>query len=374
MTLMAAVVATENHHIPKYIYNHDIMNCTAEGVVGNYLYSGRALGMTEPDDLIQLHDDLKPLWPEITAHYDRIGLSYTRDVLWYLDLQQLGLHIGYQPSVFFFGPDEFANWGDDAWYNAVAFINSKNSFMALADELGVAVPKTLCFDSKTEITPTAISEMRFPCYLKAAISVSGVGIYHCDDETELMVNLANFTDDIPLQVQAEVKTDLFLNLQYVVEDNELFRLTASEQILDGCVHQGNRVPARYEPWETVEPMAIWLQEHGMKGIFAFDVAVVETDTGVEYLAIECNPRFNGASYPTRIAQKLGIPEWSAKTYSTSLRELEELDLDGIEYDQQTGEGAVLVNWGTILEGKLMILLAGSQDYQDALDIELQARL
>ena len=28
----------------RYIVNHDIMRCTADGVVGNDLYSGRALG------------------------------------------------------------------------------------------------------------------------------------------------------------------------------------------------------------------------------------------------------------------------------------------------------------------------------------------
>ncbi len=31
----------------RYVVNHDIMHCTAEGVEGNDLYSGRALGLTE---------------------------------------------------------------------------------------------------------------------------------------------------------------------------------------------------------------------------------------------------------------------------------------------------------------------------------------
>ena len=143
---------------------------------------------------------------------------------------------------------------------------------------------------------------------------------------------------------------------------------------DGFVHQGNRVPARYAPWETVEPMAIWLKNHGIKGIFAFDVAVVQTNRGLRFPAIECNPRYNGASYPTLIAQKLNIPEWSAKTFTTRYRSLSEIDLSDIEFDQSSGEGAIIVNWGTILTGKLTILLAGSRDYQDALEIELIARL
>ncbi len=371
---MSAAIAHDHLLAKKYIYNHDIMNCTADGVVGNHLYSGRALGMTEPWDIIQLHSDLKSLWGDITAHYDRIGLSHTKDVIWTVGLNQLGLHVGYHPSVFFFGPNECDNWGDFEWYKTVAFINSKNNFMKLANELGVDVPKTLCFDNVTQIDDAAMQGMSYPCYLKAAISVSGVGIYRCEGQAALKGNLEKFNNGIPVQLQEEVKTDIFLNMQYKIVDNEVIRLAASEQILDGFAHQGNRVPARYEPWNIVEPMALWLKDQGMQGIFAFDVAVMQTDSGLRFPAIECNPRYNGASYPTLIAQKLGIPEWSALTFATKYRSLNRIDLSDIEFDKKTGEGAILVNWGTVLEGRLMVLLAGSLEYQDALKMELKARL
>ncbi len=368
--------AIEQSYLPsaRYLINHDIMHCTAEGVVGNHLYSGRALGVSEPWDMIQLHPDLQTLWPDIVAHYQRIGLSHTQDVIWNTDVKHLGMHIGYQPSVFYFGPHECKYWGDAEWLETVEFINSKNNFMALAEELGVDIPKTLCFDSVEAIGSSVIQEMVYPCYLKAAISVSGVGIYRCEDEFEFREAITKFDDDIPVQVQEEVKTEIFLNMQYLVAGNDLIRLAASEQILDGFVHQGNRVPACHEPWDTIEPMAHWLKGHGMKGIFAFDVAVVQTDHGLRFPAIECNPRYNGASYPTLIAQKLAIPEWSALTFSTKYRNLSEIDFSDIEYDQKTGEGAILVNWGTVLEGKLVILLAGSPSYQQALAVEIATRL
>ena len=44
-----------NHPDSRYIFNHDIMSCTSAEVSGNYLYSGRALGLTEVDDIIQIH-------------------------------------------------------------------------------------------------------------------------------------------------------------------------------------------------------------------------------------------------------------------------------------------------------------------------------
>ncbi len=358
----------------RYIVNHDIMRCTADGVVGNHLYSGRALGLTEPDDFIQLNPQLKPLWKGITRHYRRIGLSHSENVIWDVDICELGLHAGFKPSVFYFGPEEARVWHDPAWVETVEFINSKNNFMALAEELGVDVPITRCYESVDRIGEYEILSLNMPCYLKASVSVSGVGIYRCANREELRDAIGRFDPDVSVQVQEEVKTGLFLNLQYRVVGDRLVRLAASEQILDGFAHQGNRFPSSYEPWEAIEPMALWLKDRGMKGIFAFDVAVVETPDGIRFMAIECNPRFNGASYPTVIAQKLDIPEWTARSFETRHRRLSEIDLRGIEYDAKTGEGVVIVNWGTLLEGKLMLLLAGSPEYQDALMHELEFRL
>lgn len=368
--------AIDHGYLPsgKYIINHDIMNCTAKGVVGNHLYSGRALGLSEPWDLIQLHPDLKPLWSDITDHYARIGLSHSENVIWELDLRHLGKHIGHRPSVFFFGPHESMYWGDHQWLETVDYINSKNNFMALARQLGVDVPQTWCFDSVTEIGPQQMAEFVYPCYLKAAVSVAGVGIYRCENKAEFFAARGRFERDVPVQVQEEVKTDTFLNLQYRVIGKDVVRLAASEQILKGFEHQGNRVPASHEPWGAVDEMAYWLKDNGIKGIFAFDLAVVQTDRGLRFPAIECNPRFNGASYPTMIAQKLDIPEWRSITVATRHGSLDAIDLKGLEFDMRSGEGAIIVNWGTVLSGKLGVLLAGSPAFQKALEVELTSRL
>lgn len=358
----------------RYIVNHDIMRCTADGVVGNHLYSGRALGLSEPDDYIQLNPQLKPLWRDITRHYRRIGLSHSENVIWDVNICELALHKGFTPSVFYFGPEEASVWDDPEWVSTVEFINSKNNFIALAEELGIDVPFTRCYDNVDEITEYEIVSLNMPCYLKAAVSVSGVGIYRCANREELRDAMQEFDADVPVQVQEEIRAKVFLNLQYRVVEGRLERLAASEQILDGCAHQGNRFPSNYEPWEAVEPMALWLKERGIKGIFAFDVAVVNTHDGIRFPAIECNPRFNGASYPTVIAQKLGISQWTARTFKTEHRKLSDIDLSDIEFNGSTGEGLVIVNWGTLLEGKLMLLLAGSPEYQEALLSEVEYRL
>ena len=369
--------AIDHGYLPtgKYVINHDIMNCTAGGVKGNYLYSGRALGLSEPWDIIQLHPELEPLWCDITEHYKRIGLSHSTEVRWNVDLKELGSHINHHPSVFFYGPNECKYWGDQDWLKAVEYINSKNNFIALADELGVDVPQTLCYDSVDSIEFSEVSRLfTYPLYLKAAISVAGVGIYRCENQHEFVQAINRFKSGIPVQIQEEIISTTFLNLQYRVVGNEVLRLAASEQILDGCEHQGNRYPASHEPWKIVDPMAQWLKDRGVKGIFAFDLAVVQTDRGLRFPAIECNPRFNGASYPTTIAQKLDIPEWSARSYHTCHRKLSDIDLSGIEFDMKTGEGVIIVNWGTVLVGKIIVLLAGSRKCQEKLEVELSRRL
>ena len=357
-----------------YIINHDIMHCTADGVDGNDLYSGRALGLSEPDDYIQLHPLLRPLWKDIASHYQRIGLSHSENIIWDISLNQLSRYEGYRPSVFYFGPAECKAWNDPEWLGAVEFINSKNNFMALAEELAIDVPQTQCFAGVDQSSEMDIISFNMPCYLKAAISVSGVGIYRCANREELRDAMQKFARGVPVQLQEEIRSEVFLNIQYRVVDDRLVRLAASEQILKGCAHQGNRFPSSYEPWDAIEPMALWLKERGMKDIFAFDLAVVDTPDGIRFPAIECNPRFNGASYPTVIAQKLDIPEWSAITFKTGHRKLADLALGDIEFDMKTGEGLVIINWGTVLKGKLVLLLAGSPDYQDALRDELMHRL
>jgi hypothetical protein len=369
-------VAIKHEYFPsiKYVINHDTTHCTAYDGVGNHLYSGRALGVSEPWDIIQLHPELKLLWNDIHAHYARIGLSHTEEVIWNLDLKFVGSRIGYQPSVFYYGPNECKYWGDQQWLETARFINSKNNFILMATTLGIEVPRTWCFDHSAAISDDIIDDVDYPCFLKASTPIAGAGFRRCKNKNQLLLAIAEFPEDTPVQIQKEVKADAFINLQYQVMGNELIRLAATEQILEGSVLRGNHVPTNHEPWAVVEPMAQWLKAHGMKGIFAFTVAITQTEHGLRFPVIECNPRFSGTTYPTLIANKLNIFGWSAITMTTRHRSIAEIDLKDIEFEKKTGHGIVIVNWGTVLEGELVVLLAGSQNYQGALAVELLKRL
>lgn len=92
--------------------------------------------------------------------------------------------------MFYFGSGEQEARPDEAWFGAVDFISSKNNFIALADVLGVPVPRTLCFATAIAVCGQYILSFPHPCYLKTA--VSGVGICWCADANELRTALLKF--------------------------------------------------------------------------------------------------------------------------------------------------------------------------------------
>ena len=49
-------------------------------------------------------------------------------------------------------------------------------------------------------------------------------------------------------------------------------------------------------------------------------------------------------------------------------------MSGIEYDPGRRSGIILVNWGTIVIGRLGVLIAGSRIEQKRLEAELLVRL
>ncbi|MCP4267394.1 MAG: ATP-grasp domain-containing protein [Candidatus Brocadiaceae bacterium] len=340
----------------KELYHHDIMNCTSESLIGNYLYSGRALGITRTEDAIVLHPELKTELKTICEHYNRIGLPCSQNIIWAESAPSKKHYPEHRFSSFFFDQTSHDIQPDQPRLKITDFINNKNNFISLAKELGIPVPETFCFSSKKKISFDL--PFSYPCFLKAAISVGGKGIYKCHSQQELLKSLDHFDIDTPLQVQRALFTETFLNVQYNATKDGLEPLAITEQVLDGYTHTGNRFPVSYDVWENTDPIAQWLFDKGLKGIFAFDVAVINNGNENIFLPIECNPRYNGASYPTLIASKLGLSSWASMRVSSEYTSLNHIDIKDLEFNAETGTGIILVNWGTVLKGKLGIMIAG----------------
>jgi len=352
-----------NHHVTDAvgrIINHDLSDCSRVDelarILGVFKYPGRVLGSTSEGDIVQLHPELKKHFAYISGHYDRIGLEHSRDIIWNDDFEIIKEYPDYRLSVFFFGDKAHRARPDELWYRTTKLANSKNDFIRHCHHLGLPTPETFCYDSKNDVVD--LDEYHYPLYLKLAVSASGQGVVRCADRSALCAALAALDKDAPFQLQAEVDAVAFINVQYEVVGSRLRRGAVTEQILNGNEHAGNIYPTRYKPAKLTDVIAVDMYRRGMKGVFAFDLAV--TGSG-EYLFIECNPRYNGATYPTKIAGKLGISRWAAKNFKTKRRDFADIDLGEAEFRQDRGSGAIIFNWGCVDDGKLGILLAGTPD-------------
>lgn len=345
------------------IFNHNILDCSSndslDKVVGVLHYGGRVLGSTKQGDVIQLHPDLYKHWDWIRNHYKNAGISYTNEVVWDEDFYVMNDFPNHQPDVFFFGNRANVVRPDKSWFSIVQKMNSKNHFIETCRMMGIPVPETQLYGCKSEITN--LERFDFPLYLKLAVSVSGLGVWRCENVHDLQKYIENISKGVPLQVQQAISATSFLNIQYKV-NGKLERILVTEQVLKGNCHAGNSYPAHNEPWIITDPLARCMADNGMKGVFAFDVGVCQLDDGSsKYWAIECNPRYNGSSYPTEIAKKIGAKNWIAKKVKTNVDNFSGVDLGGLTFSPKTGKGVVIVNWGSISENEVSALFIASTE-------------
>lgn len=329
-------------------------------------YPGRSLCLTNADDIIQLSPNIHHGWDWITNHYKQIGLSHTNSVIWDDNLDVIKEFRDYRLSTFIFGDAIHEIRPDDRRIKATKAMGSKNEFIRLCSDMGISIPRTLCFQSKSEIF--LCDNFTFPAYLKADNSVSGLGIVYCKTREDMENELKRLDVDASFQIQEEIDAVAFVNLQYNVDDSgAIERIVATDQILNGFSHCGNIFPSRFIPWHITDILAQRLAENGIKDVFGFDV--IATKDG-EYFVLECNPRYNGSTYPAITAEKLGIKRWKSKTYSTRFKFLDQIELGELEYNPSKNTGVVIVNWGCINQKKLGVLIAGNQDEQIKIEEKL----
>lgn len=328
-------------------------------------YSGRPLGITFSEDIIQLPEAIRPGWEWISNHYRKSGIEYTTNVVW-CDLFDVAKEFpDHHLSPFLFGREVHEVRPNERWFKIVKAMNEKNVFIELCKNLGLPVPNTKTFQSCENF----YYDGSFPVYLKTDVSASGFGVMFCNSKDELVANIKLARG--PFQLQQPVNTDAaWLNLTYEIVNGEAKRITATRQVLKGFVHNGNQFPTGFthDPWDITDVLMRYLINEGMEGVLGFDLAM--TNEGP--LLIECNPRFNGSVYPAKIAQKLSIKKWKAMNFETRVNCFSDLNLRDLEFNPATGKGAIVFNWGPLLsEQKIGILLAGDEDEQARLEVALQ---
>jgi len=158
---------------------------------GLEVYSGRALCLSEPSDVIQLDPKLKSNWEWIINHYSQIGLSHTTQVVWENNFEILNDFPSHEISVFIFSPEINKVRENARWLKIVERMNSKNQFLERCGKIGIPTPKTWFFSNKDE---TVKCQFPYPVYLKAATSVSGLGVARCMNRHDVELQLSTMSE------------------------------------------------------------------------------------------------------------------------------------------------------------------------------------
>ena len=362
---------------PPIQFNHDVSDCGdfVGQVAGVEDYASRILPSSKPGDIVFVHERCKPHLDFVLRHYRQIGLK-VGDVVWRTEhtamLDYLETH---QPSVFFYGNGAHKVLRDYEWHQVTKNMNDKNfATQFVFEALGVHSPVTLRFEDKRDydgnlgfnfppIHAPEQKSLKFPVVFKPATGATGIGIEICNtrDELEIVIGASSG----PFQIQQYHHGIQFLNLQYRVINGKLERFIASEQVLDGNAHIGNRFPVNERIWKAIgkqmtadaDKLANWMYKRGMKDYFAFDVLVSEKNDLIRYYFLECNPRYNGASYPSNVCERLGIKSWMHVNIKTRYRSFDGLDLTSLAYSKEKGDGVIIVNWGAVNGQKIGVLFA-----------------
>jgi glutathione synthase/RimK-type ligase-like ATP-grasp enzyme len=369
LIFMSTVYNHSRHFTAEQFISHDTERYYETLDYGG-LDSIRALPCSEADDVVQLDPRLKDNYPFIREHWQEAGLDISNNIHWGVDAADLAQYPQMDFSVYHFTPDVHETRPDLKRVLATQDANNKNTFINFCDLRGYPVPKTYMIEPG--MTPD-LSDIQTPAYIKAAESQAGISILKADTASELEEHVKSFNGKF--QVQESVENASFINVQYKALGNRALHLATSEQLLRGYTHIGNKYPTHHDPRDITDSLADNLAEKGLKGIYAFDVAMSSDGDVDNTKIIECNPRWNGASYPTVIGNRLGAETWEALGIRTPHENIGDIDLSGLVYDRAKGYGAVVTGFVFKPNKRIVnVMLAGPKEAQDELRPQVMERL
>ncbi len=333
-----------------------------------WLLPARVLALTDPGDTVQIHPDLKAEFPYILEHYRGISLPTATSAEYDLGYEVVRRYPDHQHDIWLFGPGAHSVRPDQPRFDAAQRLNDKNWFITWCrDVLKLPTAVTECY---LHGQPTTDSRLTLPLFVKGAVAGAGMEVFPCQSPDEIQSAIRRIAGDY--QLQTPVEHIASLNVQYYADGTgDTRHVATSEQILkNGTIHQGNRYPSRFNPRALTDPLAAAAARLGARGIFAFDVLV--TPDG-RFILIECNPRPNGATYYTIVAQRLGVTAWTGLNLPIRHRNLASIKLGSLEFNPATKTGLVIVNWGTVYLGIIGLLIAGSPKQQARLLDQFRSR-
>jgi hypothetical protein len=356
-----------HHHFHAEGYKEQTPELFKRVIAHAPLFAVRALPLSRPGDVVQLDPRCKEAYPYFEEHLKQVGLETATDIIWDISPEVANDYPDYELSCFRFNPSLNLVRPNQRRLDATDRFNNKNEFIALCQRNGYRVPRTIVLEDGQS---PPLGDITYPVYVKSAVMASGLNIYRCQNEQELRGCIGKFAGEY--QIQDEVPdVQAFISTHYSAASGRATHHATTGQLLDGFSHVGNTYPVVIDPRAITDPLADQLAGEGLEDFFGFDLAVNPNGLWL----IECNARFNGATYPILVAQRLGIEEWTARKFHTVHQSLRTLDLQRLAFDSRRGHGVVvLMDSFMPVNGEITVLLAGSEAVQEETQIKLSALL
>ncbi|MGD3111999.1 ATP-grasp domain-containing protein [Streptomyces sp. YGL11-2] len=288
-------------------------------------------------------------------------------------------------------------------------VNNKVYSRRVAGELDLRQPPGWACASLTELEQafaaagTLLDQGR-KVVVKEGFGVSGKGIAALDSARRMDRVLRMIAkqvkrsgrERIAFCVEEWVASSGDLNYQFTLgRDGSVHFDFVKEQLTDGGVHKGHRMPARLcaaqvaELREAARAVGARLAADGYFGVVGVD-AMIDPDGGL-YPVIEINARNNMSTYQVPLQEHFVGPSQVALARHYPVRLTERLGfgvirdlLDGLLLDRAHGTGLLVNNFGTVnagaradasFDGRLYgVLIGGSDDEVLAIDAEITTRL
>jgi hypothetical protein len=219
--------------------------------------------------------------------------------------------------------------------------------------------------------------------IRGALGASGSSVFVVssdkDDVWQCLQVIAQQGHTDRFLVEPFYDVDVSPNIGMFIDprDGTISCVSVSDQILDGQVrHLGNRFPSEALLADQMVAAAArfcrWLRDQGTTGFLGFDFCEY-CDPGSNkrrFFFAELNPRFNGATYPTHLLNRLnaqamgdGSPRWRAfraLTMQTNLRSFSSLYAvhRDLLFDGREAAGIIPYNIGLLQHDKLMLAIVG----------------
>ncbi len=355
------------------IYFHDITNSVPlhqhPYVPGLGLYGCRALAVSNPGDSVIMPQAATEGLSAIERHYQDVGLRHGVSYAFGGWESLVRRPPSFEPSLYEYNRHSHQLFRDLRWLPTVELLGDKNYFVDHCENLGLSFPAT----TKVRFRCDCPSPERYPVVVKPVRSVVGGGATVCASRQQYEQVVGRL--DLPYQVQEYLPTT---TRYFVVE----YRRTGGRLLPGVVVERVSRHgrPVSYHSSGSVAPritmvtdrLAVWAFEQGMKGMWSYEVAV--TPTGA-VLPLECRPRWSDVSYSIVVAEKLGVTEWECQTFTgLTLAVSDVCELGELMYQPRAKEGVVIINWATVSQGRLDVLVAGEPAARAELLSELSYRL